>query len=219
MDIVWDGVTKESTISDQEAALRHRLADAGKRFDWNEVLSIITENPELVNSTRLGGTSLYAPLHQAAYGGAPLPVVEQLIRFGAFRTLRAAHGGRPVDIANRQGHHHLTEILVPELLHNVPLEALKEVEINFHEVIQERVGKLVFKHRLRLPLLEPLLELEDPQMWFSVPGMYGGFSYRLEREGGDPMVVAESWCRISGGSGQRHEIDQIGNILVDEGFV
>ncbi|KAK3089772.1 hypothetical protein FSP39_006388 [Pinctada imbricata] len=33
-------------------------------------------------------------------------------------------------------------------------------------------------------------------------------------------VVVESWCRVVGGSGQRHEIDEEGNVkLVDEGFV
>ena len=31
------------------------------------------------------------------------------------------------------------------------------------------------EHGLRLPELEPLLELGRPKMWFAVPGMYGGF--------------------------------------------
>ncbi len=44
------------------------------------------------------------------------------------------------------------------------------------------------------------------QMWFPVPGMYGGFSYRLESAGVEAKLVSESWCRVVGGSGQRHEI-------------
>jgi hypothetical protein len=67
--------------------------------------------------------------------------------------------------------------------------------------------------------LPPLLELETPQMWFPVPGMYGGFSYRLASTGLDAMLISESWSRVVGGSGQRHEIDSKDSRLVDEGFV
>jgi hypothetical protein len=49
--------------------------------------------------------------------------------------------------------------------------------------------------------------------------MYGGFSYRLEGEGERAKLVTESWCRIVGGSGQRHEITAQGSKLVDTGFV
>ena len=56
-------------------------------------------------------------------------------------------------------------------------------------------------------------------MWFAVPGMYGGFSYRLEAGGVRPKLVSESWCRVVDGSGQRHEITPGGSQLVDEGFV
>ncbi len=56
-------------------------------------------------------------------------------------------------------------------------------------------------------------------MWFPVPGMYGGFSYCLELTGADAKLVAESWCRVVGGSGQRHEITTYGSRLVEEGFV
>jgi hypothetical protein len=48
--------------------------------------------------------------------------------------------------------------------------------------------------------------------------MYGGFKYRLERDGAEACLVAESWCRVSGGSGQRHEITSDGSRLVEEGF-
>jgi hypothetical protein len=56
-------------------------------------------------------------------------------------------------------------------------------------------------------------------MWFPVPGMYGGFSYRLESVGVEAKLVSESWCRVVGGSGQRHEITSAGSQLVEEGFV
>jgi hypothetical protein len=49
--------------------------------------------------------------------------------------------------------------------------------------------------------------------------MYGGFSYRLESVGVEAKLVSESWCRVVGGSGQRHEITSAGSQLVEEGFV
>ena len=79
--------------------------------------------------------------------------------------------------------------------------------------------RLIEEHGLRLPELEPLLELARPKMWFAVPGMYGGFSYRLEVDGVHPKLVSESWCRVVGGSGQRHAITPAGSQLVEEGFV
>lgn len=119
----------------------------------------------------------------------------------------------------RLGHHHLEDALAPEVCREVPRRLLEELEAHFHEVIMGRVEGLIDQYRLRLPPLEPLLELKDPEMWFPVPGMYGGFHYRLEHAGDTPLVVAESWCRVSGGSGQRPEIDPYGSKLVGEGFV
>lgn len=55
--------------------------------------------------------------------------------------------------------------------------------------------------------------------WFPIPGMYGGFSYWLKGEGEDIKLITESWCRVWGGSGQRHEITATGSQLVEVGFV
>jgi hypothetical protein len=49
--------------------------------------------------------------------------------------------------------------------------------------------------------------------------MYGGFSYRLETTGVEAKLVSESWCRVVGGSVQRHEITSEGSWFVEEGFV
>ena len=56
-----------------------------------------------------------------------------------------------------------------------------------------------------MPELEPLLEFDDIRVWFAVPGMYGGFSYRLEAAGVKAIGVGEL---VPGGqeSGERHEI-------------
>ena len=72
---------------------------------------------------------------------------------------------------------------------------------------------------LRYPPVEILHEVPGQRLWFPVPGMYGGFSYRLESAGVEAKLLSESWCRVVGGSGQRHEITSEGSRLVEEGFV
>ncbi|HSL00374.1 MAG TPA: ankyrin repeat domain-containing protein [Rubrobacteraceae bacterium] len=219
MKAVWDGITRTQTLNETGVQIRHQLADRAKTCDWSGLLNILSERPEYVNVTRPGGRSLYAPLHQAAYGGAPHSVVQELLNRGAWRTLQNARGERPVDIARRRAHRHLIPILEPVLVHEVPLGILLKVQAHFHGAIRERANELVEEHALRLPELEPLLEMETPQVWFAVPGMYGGFGYRLERAGVEPKLVTESWCRVVDGSGQRHEITPAGSRLVAEGFI
>lgn len=219
MDIVWDGITKAGTLKDKAATARSALADAAKAYNWPRMFELISEYREFVNSCRPGGKSLFAPLHQAAHAGAAIEVVHRLIELGAWRTLRNARGERPVDVAERQGHHHLVGVLEPVLKHRVPHGAILRIQSHFHKVIRRRIDRALPGHGLRLPELEPLLELDRPEMWFPVPGMYGGFSYSLESTGVEPKLISESYCRVAGGSGQRHEITSKGSRLVAEGFV
>ena len=219
MHVIWDGITQARTLDGEAARMRHALADAAKYGDWHTVLELLSERREWINSTRPSGPSWYAPLHQAARIGASVTVAEQLIALGAWRTHQNAYGERPIDVANRRGHRHLLEILAPEYKRRVPLGVLLKVQVHFHTVIRDRAERLIEEHRLRLPELEALLELDRPKIWFAVPGMAGGFSYWLEADGVEPTVISESWCRVVGGSGQRHEIKARGSQLVDEGFV
>ncbi len=197
MDVVWDGITRAETLGEAAANTRSALADAAKGCNWPRMLELVSEHSELVNSWRPGGRSRNAPLHQAAYAGAPVEVVQRLIEMGAWRTLQNARGERPVDVAERKGHNHLLEVLAPVYRHRVPIGVLLKIQFHFHEVIRARAERLVQEHALRLPELEPLLELARPQVWFAVPGMYGGFSYRLESAGLEAKLVSESWCRVA----------------------
>jgi hypothetical protein len=219
MDAVWDGITRPGSLTDEQCTLRQKLADCCKAYSWAQALPMLSEHPELVNVSRPGGKALYAPLHQAAHGGAPESVVQLLLELGAWRTLQNARGERPIDIARRRGHHNLLSLLEPRFRSNVPMGILLKLQSHFHTVIRSRADRLVEEHRLRLPELEPLLELDRPKMWFAVPGMCGGFSYWLANAGVEPKLVTESWCRVAGGSGQRHEITSSETKLVDEGFV
>ena len=56
-------------------------------------------------------------------------------------------------------------------------------------------------------------------MWTPVPGMYGGFSVSVVSMAQQVAVQAESWCRVVGGSGQRHLVTSSKTELTAEGFV
>ena len=143
-----------------------------------------------------------------------MEVAQQLIGVWAWRTLQNARGERPVDVAERRGHRHLLGVLAPALKHLVPVGVLLKIQYHFHAVIRGRIDRQLPDHGLRLPDLEPLLELDRPHMWFPVPGMYGGFSYRLESAGVDAKLVSESWCRVVGGpaNGMRSHRRAVGSL-------
>lgn len=219
MTAEWDGITKSEVLRDDEVVIRHALADAAKQYNWKKTFEILDKRPDLLNVTRPDGRSLYSPLHQSAHGNAPVEVVQKMLDMGAWRTLRNADDERAVDIAKRKGHHCLVQLLEPVYKTHISHTTLHKIQIHFHEIILGRAGDLVKKFRLRLPELEPLLEIEPPRMWFPVPGMYGGFSYWFDGEGKNAKLISESWCRVVGGSGQRHEITSREGKLVDQGFV
>ena len=216
--IDWDGRLDDTAMPQDEARVRHELADAAKRYDWKAVLGFIHSRPLLINVARPGSSSLYAPLHQAAHGDAPPEVIEALITAGAWRTLRNAQGERATDVARRKGHRGLAELLEPHILTIVPAPVLQAIEQEFHTVIRGRAEDLLRQRALRLPALEPCLEFRGGRFWFAIPGMYGGFAYTLERSGSEAKLVAESWSRFWEGSGERHEITANGATLVESDF-
>jgi hypothetical protein len=110
---------------------------------------MLSEHPEFVNATRPGGSSLYAPLHQAAHGGAWIDVVRRLLDLGAWRTLQNARGERPVDVTTRMSRTHLGLVLEPEYKRHLPLGILLKMQSHFHAVIGERAARLVEPHPLR----------------------------------------------------------------------
>jgi len=197
--------------------IRQELADRARRYDWTSVLALIDRDPQLVNVTRPDGRSWYAPLHQAAHGGAPVEVVQRLVDAGAFRLLPNRDGDLPAGIAASNGHRHLLPLLqVPPVL-AVDRDELDGIQREFHTVIRARAGKLV-EDGIRLPELAVLTESAPHRGWFPVPGMYGGFRFGLTPTDRGWLLTTGSWCRVVG-SGQRHEITAAGSRLVDEGFV
>ena len=115
-----------------------------------------------------------------------------MVEIGAWRTLKNANGENPVDIARKKKHQRLFQLLEPVYKEFVPHETLQKIQNHFHSIILGRTRDLVEKYGLRLPELELLLEIDQPRMWFPVPGMCGGFSYWLallhEREKDTPFL-------------------------------
>jgi len=83
-EFVWRGILDPTHLCDDVVAASHRLADAAKEGDWSTVFGLL-DDPEQrvdVNWWRPGGTAWFTALHQAAWHGAPIDVVVELIARG-----------------------------------------------------------------------------------------------------------------------------------------
>jgi hypothetical protein len=113
---------------------------------------------------------------------------------------------------------------------------LRKLQPHLEACINSRAADLIATYReahgqdsFLMPDLVALYQsqelTENTPFWCAIPGMYGGFNLELSshvRSNNQdyPLVlVAESWCRVVGGSGQRHHITAEGFVLVAEGFV
>jgi hypothetical protein len=198
--VQWDGATLRSDYGADVVRVHDQLADDAKAGRWPDMLELLAERPWYVNSSRLGGHSWAAPLHQVAWHGADPFIAERLLVLGAWRTLRTSMGLRAVDIAERRGHKHLMEILRPVPVHPVPEQVLSGLEQHLRLLIYGRAPGPVVVHRLRLPQLGPLTEQDLPQMRFLVPKMQGGFNIELRGE----ELTVHSFSRMRRGWAQTH---------------
>ncbi len=64
-----------------------------------------------------------------------METVGRLLARGAWRTLRATDGTRPVDIAVRRGHQHLTALLSPAYRHPLPQDVLDRLREHLHRLL------------------------------------------------------------------------------------
>ncbi|MGZ5416252.1 MAG: hypothetical protein ACXWDI_03655 [Nocardioides sp.] len=215
-EATWHGVFDPAELKDEYVAQAHQLSDATKAGDWDTVFTLLPDRLGWFspNVWRPGGTALYTPLHQAAWHGAPLPVVERLVELGSWRTLRTAKGQRAVDIAAEKGHRHLLGILEPVVHRTADAETLGWLDLHLAALVDSRIRPQITT-RLRNPSCEVLTEIDEGKLWYPVPGMYGGFSIQLREN----HLYVTSWCRVVGGSGQAHVVTREGYTLVDEGFV
>ena len=111
----------------------------------------------------------------------------------------------------------------------IPGLTLLAVERHLHAVMRgSRAARFIDKHSLPLPSLAAMLAGEasdlfgstrEPGVWFyRVPGMYGGFRLRWLVGGEAARLESLSFCRVAGGSAQRHEVTATGSELVESGM-
>ena len=217
MNYEWDGVTKSKTTNDERDSKLNNLFQLVEECDWNKIIREIKKSPELINSIKPDGINGFTLLHYAAVNNINVNFVKQLLKYGAWKTIRSFDGDTAFDIAERLSNTAVVSILKPEYKIIIPHKEVRILEKYFHELIYEITEGLVIENSLRLPQLEVLLELGEVCMWFPVPGMYGGFNFYFTNMNGDFKLVSESWSRIVGESEQKHEISLNGILLVDEG--
>lgn len=117
-------------------------------------------------------------------------------------------------------------------LENRPAELIA-LEKRFHEVIIDRAKSMKLSWaddpNKELPIItSDLVDKEYPDTgkgiftcvceYFPVPGMYGGFAYRVRTEDGVPTIQAESGVRVCDGAEQAHLITPDKITLVDAGW-
>lgn len=215
LDASWPGVVEAWPFSKGLVDEINRLADLAKAGKWEEVFSLLdAESRITANQWRVGGDSWFTPLHQAAWLGASTQVVDELIRRGAWRSLRTAKGDRPIDIALRRNHHHLADLLAVDGPSDYQARQFAAWDKHLSELIRERT-KFLEPVKIRSVPTEVIVLEPLENLYFAYPGMYGGFSMSTFRG----RLFVESWSRVVGGSGQAHVITENGCVLVDEGFV
>lgn len=215
MAAIWPGVTDPDALDARHVENVDHLADAAKNGKWDEVFRLLEADPWLsANHWRIMGRSWFAPLHQAAWLGAPVEVVEELIRRGAWRSLRTADGSRPVELAHRRGHEHLIEPLAMQLPNEHEQLRYAAWDAHLARLIAERTEQM---HAVKMRAIPTeIIALEQLEtLYFGYPGMYGGFSMSIHKE----RLFVESSSRVVGGSGQAHVITESGCVLVEEGFI
>lgn len=215
MEAEWPGVRDAELFTDSHAENLNALADAAEVGDWDTVFHLLDTVPWLnANQWRIGSDSWFAPLHQAAWLGASSEVAAELIRRGAWRSLRNAAGERPIDIALKRNHQHLTDVLAVREPSDAEQRTFAAWNTHLSDLILERTEALKpVKFR---PIPTEIIALEPLEsLYFGYPGMYGGFSMSSVTD----QLLVNSWSRIVGGSGQSHVITESGRVLVEEGFV
>ncbi|WP_205879368.1 ankyrin repeat domain-containing protein [Leucobacter triazinivorans] len=215
LEVDWPGVIEAGLLRESRVDNINRLADVAKVGNWEVVFRLFDRERSLsVNQWRIAGDSWFTPLHQAAWLGASSEVVDELIRRGAWRSLRNAEGDRPIVIALKRNHQHLADALTVRDLSDNQLRKFAAWDKHLSELIQERTESLE-PVKIR-PIPSEIIALETlDNLYFGYPGMYGGFSMSIFKG----RLLVESWSRVVDGSGQAHVITESGCVLVEEGFV
>jgi hypothetical protein len=174
----WDGILMPREAYGPAAVkARDSLTDAAAQGDWRRALSQVRNDYTVgVNTWKIGGESMFTPLHHAAYLGAPRETVQELLSLGGVRSLPTAHGETPYQLAKRRGHDHLLDMLDPYFRPGTPLgDNLENVNLHVNTTLAELTAEFRGEHQLRTFDVRLISEEGGPdEAWFTAPGMYGG---------------------------------------------
>jgi hypothetical protein len=215
----WYGAISLKGMNDHLLSESKAIDQALAASDWPSVIQVLEGCPDLVNAVFPKNRRQSTLLHMAAAGEVSAYFVEQLLRLGAFRTVRDASGLQAVEIVERTGADHLLTLLKPEINRNLEPERISFIQEMFHGFL--RTFMLAYKTPvpLRLPQLSVFTEVDQLRVWFPIPMMAGGCSFWIEEEKSQSVLHAETWCRICSGSGMHHRITPFEITLLEEGFV
>lgn len=218
--IEWDGVRKAATINESRYKLLTDIFQNARSKNWDRTFRILSmESRHIIDSVQPDERTDYTLLHHAAEQGNT-NAIGRLLELRASKSVMDINGRMPYDLV-RDLHEHegMYEMLRPIPIKEEDEIALNKIQYHLHSLIMEIAGELVRNHELRLPQIRVLIEHSDCNMWFPIPGMYGGFNIILNRDNEGVFLIAESWSRVAEGSGMRHKINQHGINMLDEGFV
>lgn len=178
---LWLGLYRLDNSQSAEFATHFRfrkdLSDFAYINDWDRFLTRGLDmgrkfyHQNWINAVRimpirdLREPSGYTPLHQAAWHGAPAPIVEKLICLGAWRLARTVRDGKmqtPLDIAKDLGWTHLYSLLTPVIHHPIPPLVLIGLQKQLDDVFAT-IFPGAMKNFL-VPQVEILTELQDSQL-------------------------------------------------------
>ncbi|KAK1073934.1 hypothetical protein LTR12_001341 [Friedmanniomyces endolithicus] len=196
---IWHGQLSRDVYDAEYLMLRDSLADAAYYGDWTNVVEVLDNAHHLglrssPNCHRISGSrqcSGWTPLHQAVFLSAPEPVVRTLVEQGASRLLQTMwtssselpyRNMTALEMAQVLGYRNLFSALSPVIHHAIPSSVLQALQRHFHSLIESDIALLPQQYSLRLPELELLTELENPEMYFPLksPKTKMGYIYRLD---------------------------------------
>jgi len=215
----WYGALSAKGMNSELLEESKEIELALKHDDWGRVMYVLQTNPDLVNAVFPKNKEQFTLLHLAARRRAPIVYVEDLVRLGAFRTIKDASGLQALAVAERVWAEHLFSVLRPKVARAIDPERLSFIQEMFHGFL--RTFMLAYKTPvpLRLPQLSIFTEVDQLRVWIPIPMMAGGCHFWVEEEGNEFVLHAETWCRICGGSGMHHRITPFEITLLEEGFV
>ena len=203
-----------------------KLNEKASTEQWNECLYGLKKfrkhyiwNEDIKNDQRVYPSRRWTIIHHAAYYKAPLQIVQKMAIDRYPLSLPDGEGKLPIDHLDSDTPKDIKALFTPSYKMNFLHLELKLLQANFHEVILERVASLVQKYNVILPILSVLLEdvSKDKEVYFNMPGMYGGFTYWLEFDSSKTEILAlysRSSSRLVGNSEQLHKCTKEGWTLV-----